>query len=197
MALPKTTVSSITADTMLVTSKTKIETNTQDLFTNTSYLEANKLNTASPTFSGPLTGDKMRITPEGGLAVALINQTGTSSVKGSVVSAGNTSSTFVLQSNEFDSIGAVYESGIAQGSTAWIVVAGIAEVLLANNTFSTASNWVVAHSTDGRADASQPTPTPNTTTGEHTLHFKEIGHCLETKAATTSEQTVKIIIHFN
>jgi hypothetical protein len=127
--------------------------------------------------------------------VQLINRTGSSSVKGTLVSAASGyDNAFVLQSNEFDTIGVVLTSGITDGELCWIITNGVAEVLLKDGTAATRGNWVIAADTDGRADASQPTPTPNTTLGEHTTHFKEVGHCLETKNSGTNV-LAKVIFH--
>lgn len=129
--------------------------------------------------------------------VQLSNKTGVASVKGSVVSASTAvDNAFMLQTNEFDTIGIVAESGIADGSLCWIITSGIAEVLLKDNTAATRGNWVIAADTDGRADATQPTPFPNNTLNEHTQHFKEIGHCTESKIAGTNV-LAKCIVHCN
>ena len=139
----------------------------------------------------------IKFTPEGGIAYRMTNKTGAASIKGTVVSAASTTNNaFVAQSNEFDSIGVVYEDGIADGALCWVVKNGTAEVLLEDSTASTAGNWVIGAVTNGRANASQPTPTPNTTLNEHTTHFKEIGHCLETKLAGVNV-LAKINLHFN
>lgn len=143
------------------------------------------------------TQNNFMVTPEGGYAIKMVNKTGSNSVKGSVVSVSSTTDVaFKLQENEFDAFGIVYDNGIADGQECYVVIAGVAQVLLKDSTASTRGNWVVAADTDGRANATQPTPFPNNTLGEHTLHFKEIGHCLETKEAGTSV-LAKCIIHFN
>lgn len=148
-------------------------------------------------YYGDLTNGKVKFTPEGGLAVKMLNRTGTTSVKGSVVSASASyDDAFTLQSNEFDAIGIVYEAGITDGNYCWVIVSGIAEVLLADSTASTRGNWVICHATDGRADATATTPLPNSTLNEHTTHFKEIGHCIQTVTAGTNK-LAKCIIHFN
>lgn len=138
-------------------------------------------------------GGAVKFTPEGGLAIRVVNGTGSESVKGTVVSASPTAdNSFVLQSNEFDTIGIVYESGIADGSLCWIVVAGIAEVLLKDTTASTRGQVALAADTDGRMVAIN-VPSSNPVVAEH---FKEIGHVMESKIAGT-DVLVKCMIHFN
>jgi hypothetical protein len=141
-----------------------------------------------------LFSDVIKFTPEGGIAFRMINKTGAASVKGSMVApASAITNGFVLQSSEFDTIGAVYEDGIADGELCWVVKLGTAEVLLEDGTDAAAGNWVRASDVDGRADASlaQPPGNFNTATVEH---FKEVGHCQETKAAGTNV-LVKINLH--
>ena len=141
-----------------------------------------------------LFSDVIKFTPEGGIAFRMINKTGTASIKGTAVSpASAITNGFVLQSNEFDTIGFVYEDGIADGELCWVVKLGTAEALLEDGTASTAGNWVRASDVDGRADASLSAPPGNFNTAT-VEHFKEIGHCLETKAAGTNV-LAKINIH--
>lgn len=135
-------------------------------------------------------------TPEGGIAVRLTNKTGAPSVKGTIVStSATTDNAFKIENDEYDGIGAVYEAGIADGSLCFVVVSGICEVLLKDTTASTRGNWVYADPTDGRANATLAAP-PGGGIPEHDAHFKEIGHCLESKLAGVNV-LAKIIMHFN
>lgn len=71
-----------------------------------------------------------RVTPEGGYAIKLINRTGATSIKGYLVSASpyrDTACTLTVAGNP-NCIGVFYESGIANGSSSWIVINGIASV---------------------------------------------------------------------
>ncbi len=137
--------------------------------------------------------DKVRFTPEGGIAIKVTNGTGVASVKGSLVSVNpSTDNTFILQANEYDTFGIVYESGIANGQDTWIVIQGIAEVLVKNTTAMTRGYVAIAADTDGRATCvAVPTANPADTT-----HWKEIGHVLESKIAGTNI-LCKCVIHFN
>ena len=138
----------------------------------------------------------VHFTSEKGLALQLVNDTGAVSVKGSVVKASTSvEEGFSLQTAEYDTIGIVYQNGVTNGNRCLVVITGIAEVLLADGTASTMGNWVLASATDGRADATQNIP-PGGGVQEHDEHFKEIGHCLETKSSGT-DVLAKVLLHFN
>ena len=139
------------------------------------------------------TNSKIKNTPEGGVAVKLTNKTGAASVKGTLVSASTTTdNAFALQSNEFDCFGVVYEAGIADGSACWVVVSGIAELLMKDTVAAVRGYIAISADMDGRATCiAVPTATPTSDT-----HWKEIGHLIESKTAGTSV-IAKAIIHFN
>ena len=87
-------------------------------------------------------------------------------------------------------IGVVYDNGIVDGSECWVVVSGIAEVLLVNTVASTRS--YVAYSSSsvaGRIDIAASVPAATT-------HFREIGHTLESKTGGTNV-LCKCVLHFN
>jgi hypothetical protein len=139
---------------------------------------------------------KVGFTAEGGLKVRLVNKTGAASVKGTLVrSDTNTSGGFIVAPGDSDEcIGVVYESGVADGSECWIVVSGIAEVLLKNSTGSLAGGWAYMSDVAGRMiTASDP---PGGTIGALDNHMKEIGHSIQYHAGGT-DVLVKIIMHFN
>ena len=136
--------------------------------------------------------EKCRLTPEGGIAIQLTNKTGAASVKGSVVRADtSTDNAFILlDAGGQEPIGVVYESGIADGSECWVVIAGRVQILLEDSTASTRGNWVEGSATTaGRADATNAAPVPAS-------HWKEIGHCIETLTGGT-DVLAYCIIHFN
>jgi len=132
-----------------------------------------------------------KITPDGGYAIKLTNKTGVASVKGTVVMVGATDNSFKVNIVDSDMpIGVVYDSGIADGSECFIVVSGMAYVLLVNSTATT--RGYVAYSsgtTAGRVDTVAAIPAAD-------KHFREIGHTLESKTGGTNV-LVKCIIHFN
>lgn len=137
--------------------------------------------------------EKAALSPYGAFMVKLTNKTGADTIKGSVVSCSDAvDNAFKLQANEFDSIGIVYESGVADGLEAWIIVSGIAEVLWKDGETSTREYVALAADTDGRA-LNVAVPSANPVVAEH---FKEIGHVLESKGAGT-DVLVKCMIHFN
>jgi hypothetical protein len=91
------------------------------------------------TFSGAVTGlnfstAKAKITAEGGLAIQLTNETGGVTVKGQIVShKGTVANAFDLTAVDANHcLGVVYESGIEDAAECWVVVAGIAQVLMKN-----------------------------------------------------------------
>lgn len=132
---------------------------------------------------------KCKMTPEGGLAVKLTNKTGAASIKGTIVgvdsAAGNAFDLTAIDANY--NLGVVYESGVADGAECWVVVIGIAEVLMKND-----------------ATLGQQCRIPlNTDTGEvagyamaaaqaATASVYKIGDILETKTADT---LCKVLLH--
>ena len=156
----------------------------------------NSLNRNLP--NGLIVASKILLTPEGGLAVRLTNKTGSNSVKGTVVETHDTvdNAFDIAGADSIHPIGAVYENGIADGSECWVVVQGIAEVLLEDGTGSTRGYWVRSSITDvGRADITNAAP-PGGGIPELEIHMKEMGHCIESKGSGT-DVIAKIIMHFN
>ena len=136
------------------------------------------------------------ITPDGGMAIKMINKTGANSVKGTVLQAGETVSNSVeLQNVQFDAVGVMYSDGVADGEEVWVVVSGKAYLLLEDTVGSTVGYWVFASTQDGRGNASLSLP-PGGTIGSIEEHFKEIGHCLETVVGGTN-QLALCFVHFN
>ena len=88
----------------------------------------------SGTFSAGVGNSYFKITPEGGFAVRLTNKTGAVSVKGQIVSHKDTvARAFDLTAVDANHcLGVVYESGIADAAECWVVVSGIAQVLMKN-----------------------------------------------------------------
>lgn len=133
------------------------------------------------------------ITELGGIAVRMINKTGSNSVSGELVEADTTTDN-AFDQNAADGdhpIGAVYDGGVPDGSDCWVVVAGVAEVLLKDSTASTHGYWAATADVAGRADCTSANPP-----GVVAAHFQEIGHCIETKTGGTNVKA-KIVLHFN
>lgn len=86
------------------------------------------------TFSAGVGNSYFKITPEGGFAVRLTNKTGAPSVKGQIVGIKTgTDNAFDLTAVDATyNLGVVYESGVADAAECWVVVGGIAQVLMKN-----------------------------------------------------------------
>ena len=138
--------------------------------------------------------ERFKITPEGSYAIRLTNDTGAVSVKGSIVTASRTvDNAVVLQNNEFDAFGVILEDGIPNGGDVWVVIAGRAQVLLADTTACTRGQLFICSPVDGRAlviaNPGDGLPAVET-------HFKELGHCTESVVAGVNK-LAWAVVHFN
>ena len=140
---------------------------------------------------------KITFSPDGGLMVKLINKTGGASVKGTVVTGGSVVANSVVKivKDVPNPIGAFWESGVADGSLAWVVVSGICDVYFVGSTTmgDLARGFLTS---DGGAYVagqalSEPVPGSPFATDKH---FYEIGHVLETRVGAG---LAKICMHFN
>lgn len=120
---------------------------------------------------------KIKETSLGGLVILLTNNTGGASVEGRTVEADPTLDDAVDYSDvdAIDCIGVFFESGVADGDEAWIVVGGIANVAFDDNHGPTHGDWVECSEAGYANSQASPAAPPD--------HFREIGHCLETVAA--------------
>ena len=86
------------------------------------------------TFSAGVGNSYFKITPEGGFAVRLTNESGAVTRKGQIVShKGTVARAFDLTAVDANHcLGVVYESGIEDAAECWVVVSGIAQVLMKN-----------------------------------------------------------------
>lgn len=143
----------------------------------------------------PLGNSEIKLTPEGGLAIRLINDTGAASIKGYVVQASS------AIDNGFkytiggipNPIGIVYDDGVANGKFVWIVVSGIADVYYSGNvTRNTFGRVPTAGEAlpDGVA-VNEPFPIPPFATDKH---FQECAHSIESR---TGAGLAKSTLHFN
>lgn len=136
-----------------------------------------------------------RITPEGGYAIRVINNTGSATEKGRLVKAdtsgGLDMAVELTGANDEECIGAFYEDDIADGEYCWVCIGGIVEVLLNDNTGTSVGNWAQTGAA-GYCDGAQAAPVPAT-------HWQEIGHIIEaaTAGGAGTHQLIKIIMHFN
>jgi len=95
---------------------------------------SNAISGATGSFSSSVGTLLAKITPEGGYAVKLTNKTGAPSVKGQIVShKGTVANAFALTAvNATHCLGVVYEEGVKDDAECWVVVSGIAQVLMKN-----------------------------------------------------------------
>ena len=144
-------------------------------------------------------GNAIQLTPIGGIAVRLINKTAGNSVKGTLVRASSsTAGAFeTIGTSEADPIGVVYESGIADASLCWVVVAGVAECLVQDSVAATVRGWCSVSATQaGRINIGAAPPTTPGSWADVQLHMLEVGHCIQAVSAGTNV-LAKVVIHFN
>jgi hypothetical protein len=140
--------------------------------------------------------DNIMFTPEGGLAIKLVNGTGAPSVKGNCVtpSAVADGAVTLVPVDVPNCIGVFYDSDITDGEEAWIVISGIADVYFWTSTTRgqlartglTADTGEVA----GQAYAENFPAAPFLVD----KHFCEIGHVLESR---TGAGLARVALHFN
>jgi hypothetical protein len=150
---------------------------------------SNDVSGATGTFSAGVRNSYFKITPEGGFAVRLTNESGAVTVKGQIVSHKETvARAFDLTAVDANHcLGVVYESGIADAAECWVVVAGIAQVLMKNAATMGHICRIPLNTDDGEAagyamDASQSS----------TASVYKIGDVLETADA---EVLCKVLLH--
>ena len=144
-------------------------------------------------FPGIILGPKTMLTPDSGFATLLINSTASAIPHGAAcASSPDHDASVVLQSTEYDTVGFAY-GAIAAGATGWVVTSGVAEALLKDGTAGVHGYWCKAADIDGRiVSATAPSGLGAMSTSEH---FREVGHCLESKDAGT-DVLVKLLLHF-
>ena len=133
-------------------------------------------------------------TSVGGIAKKMINKTGVVTVKGTVVQMDTVvDEAFILAvADSKEPVGIVYEAGVADASSAWVVFSGKAEVLLEDGSASTRAYWARTSITQaGRADM-----TNAAAPGPVATHFAEIGHCARSDGSGTDVMSLAEV-HFN
>jgi hypothetical protein len=144
--------------------------------------------TTSGVFSPSKSQGKSMMTPEGGFAVKLINKSGNTVKKGSVVSISTTDAgAFILPSLNTKPVGIVYED-ILNNNEGYIVVSGIAQVLIKNNLSVISGDLLILNDINGRTAKKSDN---NSASGRDNF---EIGTCIESKTQGT-DVLVKIIIN--
>jgi hypothetical protein len=143
-------------------------------------------------------GKQSVLTPEGGIAIYMKNGTGAASVKGTLVCTSDADdfSVSVCAAGDKDTIGVIYDSGVANGDLVRVVVSGVADVLLQDGTAATRGYWCRLSATQaGRLNATNAAP-PGGTIVEIDNHFAEVGHSLQSVTAG-SNKLCRIALHFN
>jgi hypothetical protein len=136
---------------------------------------------------------RIRFTDEGGIALRMTNKTGGASVKGTVVTVYDggavNNAVQLTEGDAIDPVGVMYDSGIADGSECWIVIAGRAQVLLKDGDAGVRGYWLGTSDTAGRAEC-------KAAPGLILEHMQEIGHCMES-ASSGTDVLVYGVLHFN
>jgi hypothetical protein len=136
--------------------------------------------------------EKSGMTPIGGFAIKLTNKTGGNTVAGQLVIPSNpggadTDDAFETATGSDENvIGIVLDAGVSDGSEAWIVISGIADVLM-DGGGSTRGDRIISSGTAGSADVWN-------VGGAVATHFLEIGHCIETRVGAG---LARCVLHFN
>ncbi|KKK81974.1 hypothetical protein LCGC14_2808000, partial [marine sediment metagenome] len=136
------------------------------------------VDTTNPTLKFS-TSEKVGMSPLGGICIKLTNKTGANTVQGNLVRADTaTDDAFILTGALDDEyIGVVLEAGVSDGSEAWIVVHGIADVLFDDNVTAVRGNWVGT----GQAGLARTQAAPPAL--GVAAHFEEVGHSIENVTA--------------
>ncbi len=131
---------------------------------------------------------KAKITAIGGYAIKLTNKTGSNTVQGQLVKpdTANDDAFITIAANDQEIIGIVLEAGVSDGSEAWVVVNGIADVLM-DSGGSARGDRIISSATAGSGDVWN-------VGGAVATHFQEIGHCLETRVGAG---LARVNIHLN
>lgn len=126
----------------------------------------------------------------GGFCIKLTNKTGGVTVQGQIVRVYTTTAVddafVVCGLNDTNPIGIVLEAGVADGSEAWIVVSGIADVLCDAGGSGRGDRLITSGNIAGSADVWN-------VGGAVATHFQEIGHCIETRVGAG---LARAVIHF-
>ncbi|HKL74137.1 MAG TPA: hypothetical protein VJ903_04525 [Clostridia bacterium] len=128
-------------------------------------------------FIAKTSGGNSWFTPEGGLYEMFINDTGSSSVKGTIVYVSPLfdNAVSIAPPQTSAAIGVIYEDGVPKGSMVKVVVSGKAQVLLKDNNASVRGYWCGVSDVPGRMyQLAYP--------ADFYEHFRQIGYSLEQKS---------------
>ena len=139
---------------------------------------------------------KTKITVTGGIAILLTNKTGANTIQGQIVKADTATDDAVILASAADdeAFGVFLEAGIADGSEAWVVVSGIADVAFDDNVAAVRGNWVATGVLAGYARTQAAPPALGVA-----AHFEEIGHCIQSVSAGGAGTHIlaRCVLHFN
>jgi len=143
----------------------------------------------------------VKYTAIGGLAVLLTNHTGISSIAGVLVEADTANNDSVVPNDADGShpIGVFLDDGVADGEKAWVVISGIADVAMEENTAAIRGYWVRTSETDAGFSNAETANPPLGGVALLDAHMTEVGHCIESVAAGGEGTNIKArcILHFN
>jgi len=150
---------------------------------------SNAISGATGSFSSSVGTLLAKITPEGGYAVKLTNKTGAPSVKGKIVGIKTgTDNAFDLTAVDATyNLGVVYEDGVADAAECWVVVGGIAQVLMKNAAVRGQLCRIPLNTDDGKAAGYAMAAEQSDTASVY-----KIGDVLETADA---EVLCKVLLH--
>ena len=150
-----------------------------------SHIIKNKMATPD-NFHSEFESNKVKITTTGGYAVLLTNKTGANSVAGEVVKVDTVVGDAVILTGISDTlpVGMFLDSGIADGSEAWVVVAGIAEIRMDAGGCAIGDR-IITSATAGRGLVNNAPAVA--------AHFQELGHAVQAAAANAN---ARCVIHF-
>lgn len=137
---------------------------------------------------------KIKLTQIGGIAILLTNETGFNTIAGQLVKADTAINDAVVlaAAGDVECFGVFLDSGVADGSEAWVVVSCIADVAFDDNVAAVRGNWAGTGVLAGyAANQASPPAAPN--------HFEEIGHCIESVSAGGGGTHIlaRCVLHFN
>ncbi len=153
--------------------------------TGAGLIEARRIDSNLNTFF-----TKVQLTAIGGIAIKLTNKTGGNTVAGQLVNVYTATAIDdafkTVSASDENIIGIVLDAGISDGSEAWIVVNGIADVLM-DAGGSARGDRIISSATAGSGDAWN-------VGGAVATHFQEVGHCIETRGGAG---LARCVLHFN
>ncbi len=139
--------------------------------------------------------DKVKLTPEGGVAIRLTNRTGSGTVKGKTVKAdpANDDSVILTGANDDECFGVFYETLDVGATEVWVVVGGIADVLFDPDHSPARGDWA-GSGTAGFARSQASPPALGIA-----AHFEEIGHVIQSSSPGGEGQSAlaRCVLHFN